>query len=225
VRALTWLSAKFSFPLFFGLSANPEADLKRADELASRALALDPNYAQAHSAMGAIRALQGRLDESTVEHERALALDPAWVVAIGALGWNYYYLGQFEKTLEFSDRAIRLSPHDPALEDWYRQRTAANFALKRYDQAIEWARRAIAIKADNQWAYFNLIAALALTGREAEAHQALQNYFASVPSGPRTIAAWKEAAAPVARADSSPRYLEVLDRTYDGLRKAGLPEE
>jgi tetratricopeptide (TPR) repeat protein len=101
VRALTWLSAKFWSPLFVGLGANPQADLKRADELASRALALDPNYAQAHSAMGAIRALQGRLDESNVEHERALALDPAWVVAIGALGWNYNYLGQFERPSNF----------------------------------------------------------------------------------------------------------------------------
>jgi tetratricopeptide (TPR) repeat protein len=111
------------------------------------------------------------------------------------------------------------------LEDRYRQRSAANFALKRYDQAIEWARRAIAIKADNLWAYFNLIAALALTGREAEAHQALQNYLASVPSGPKTIEAWKEAAAPVARADSPPRLLEVLDRACDGMRKAGMPKE
>jgi hypothetical protein len=61
-----------------------------------------------------------------------------------------------------------------------------------------------------------------LTCETHGAHQALQNYFASVPSGPKTIAAWKEAAAPVARVDS---LLEVLDRAYDGLRKAGLPEE
>ncbi len=103
--------------------------------------------------------------------------------------------------------------------------SAAYFGLKQYDRAIEWARRAIAIKANNQWAYFNLIAALALTGHEAEAHEALQSYLASVPSGPKTIAAWKATVAPVARADSPPRYLETLDRTYDGLRKAGVPEE
>jgi hypothetical protein len=41
--------------------------------------------------------------------------------------------------------------------------------------------------------YFDLIAALALTGREAEAHEALQSYLKSVPDGPKTIAAWKAA--------------------------------
>jgi adenylate cyclase len=123
-------------------------------------------------------------------------------------------------------KAIRLSPRDPDLEGWYRLRMAANFGLKRYDLAIEWARRAIAIKPnDNLWAYFNLIAALALTGREAEAHEALQNYLASVPNGPKTIAAWKAAEAPVLRADSPPRYLETLEREYEGLRKAGMSEE
>jgi adenylate cyclase len=225
VRALSLLSLKFSIPVTFGRSADSKGDLERADELASRALALDPNYAEAHAAKSVKFAMQGRRDEAMTENERVLALDPAAVYAYGNLGWDHMYLGQFEKVLEYSDKAIRLSPHDPQLENWYRLRVAAYFGLKQYDRTIEWSRRAIAIKANNQWAYFNLIAALALTGREAEAHEALQSYLASVPSGPKTIAAWKEAVAPVARADSPPRYLETLDRIYEGLRKAGVPEE
>jgi hypothetical protein len=63
-----------------------------------------------------------------------------------------------------------------------------------------------------------------LTGREAEAREALQNYLASVPSGPKTIAAWKAIASPYLKMHS-PRYLETWDRWIDGLRKAGLPEE
>jgi len=225
VRALSMLSLKFSIPVAFGRSADPKGDLERADELASRALALDPNYAEAHAAKSLKFAMQGRRDEAMTENERVLALDPAAVYAYANLGWDHMYLGQFEKSLEFSDKAIRLSPHDPELENWYRLRMAAYFGLKQYDRSIEWSRRAIAIKANNLWAYFDLIAALALTGREAEAHETLQSYLASVPSGPKTIAAWKAAVAPVARADSPPRYLESLDRIYEGLQKAGVPEE
>jgi adenylate cyclase len=45
-RALAWLSAKFLYLVNFGRSADREGDLKRGDELVSRALALDPNYAR-----------------------------------------------------------------------------------------------------------------------------------------------------------------------------------
>jgi tetratricopeptide (TPR) repeat protein len=143
------------------------------------------------------------------------------------LGWDYLYLGEFEKSLEYFDKAIRLSPHDPLLTGWYGGwydgEAAGYFALKQYDQAIEWARRGIAVDLTDPWLYFNLIAALALAGHEAEAHGALQNYLASFPSGPKTIAAWKVAAAPYTSMPS-PRYHEILDRYYDGLRKAGMPE-
>ena len=44
VRALDMLSVKFWLPVGMGVSADPKADLKRADELASKALALDPDW-------------------------------------------------------------------------------------------------------------------------------------------------------------------------------------
>jgi tetratricopeptide (TPR) repeat protein len=110
----------------------------------------------------------------------------------------------------------------------YHLKAAASFGLKQYDQAIESARRAIGNSPANSvavpWSYFNLIAALALTGHQAEAHEALQNYLASVPSGPKTIAALTTAYAQCCGAFHAPRLLETNDRYYDGLRKAGMPE-
>jgi TolB-like protein len=92
-RALTWLSAKFFFSARSRLSVDPKGDLKRANELTSKSLALDPNYGTTHYFMGTILAAQGRLDESIAEYERALALDPALMIAVGALGWDYLFLG------------------------------------------------------------------------------------------------------------------------------------
>jgi hypothetical protein len=63
---------------------------------------------------------------------------------------------------------------------------------------------------------------LALTGHEAEAREALQEYLA-LPSSERlrTIAALK---AYQARFSGDPRALESFERMREGLRKAGMPE-
>ena len=70
-----------------------------------------------------------------------------------------------------------------------------------------------------------LIAALALTGRDAEAREALQRYLALPDNGPRTMPAWRafyRARGITER--NGPRILECDERIFDGLRKAGMPE-
>ena len=167
---------------------------------------------------------QGRTEEAVAEHERALALAPSNVDAVGALGFDYERLGEFDKSIEYFDKAIRASPYDPSLQYWYGDKAWANFGLKRYGQAIELARQAIAIN-PNYVAYIHatLVAALALTGHDAEAREALQRYLALPSTGPlKTISAWK---AFYESQHGDPRYVEANERTYEGLRKAGMPEK
>ena len=67
-----------------------------------------------------------------------------------------------------------------------------------------------------------LIAALALTGQVTQAREALQRYLALPSTGPlKTIAAWK---AYFSTQGGGPPRVETNERTYDGLRKAGMPE-
>jgi adenylate cyclase len=221
VHALNFLSFKYWMPVMFGRSADPQADLKRGDELVSRALALNPNSANAHLFKANILTIQGRYDEAIAEDERALALDPTIVNAYENIGVANLARGEFERSLEYYDKAIRLSPRDPILQNWYAGKAVIYFALKRYDQAVEWARRSIAYNSNNPFAHSALIAALALTGHGAEAHEALEQYLALPAIGPRTIAAWK--AQTLLHAD--PRLVESSERTLEGLRKAGMPEE
>jgi adenylate cyclase len=116
VRALIVLSSKFQTQVSMGASADPEADLKRADELVSHAPALDPTVAGAHNAKAWILREQERFEEAIAEWERTLAVDPADVSAVFGLAWDYLFLGQYEKGVELFDKAIRLSPHDPLLQ-------------------------------------------------------------------------------------------------------------
>jgi adenylate cyclase len=226
VRSLTYTSLKFLIPVVYGRSADPKADLERSDELVSQAILLDPNFARGHMTKATLLWVRGRLDESIAEGERALALDPAMVEAHWNIGIDYLDLGEFEKSLDFFDKAIRLSPRDPNLGIWFQGKERAYFGLKQYDQAIELGRRSIAINANkNPYAHADLIAAFALTDRVAEAREALQRYL-SIPSfGPTTIMAWKGRKSQFTNPRSDPRYLELWDRTIEGLRKAGMPEE
>ncbi len=73
VRALSQLAAKFFLRVGYGQSADPKADLKRAEDLLSQALALDPNYAVAHMTKSFLLFNEARYDESIVEAETTLA--------------------------------------------------------------------------------------------------------------------------------------------------------
>jgi class 3 adenylate cyclase/TolB-like protein/Flp pilus assembly protein TadD len=223
VQALIQLGWKFFMPAVIGVSSDPKGDFERADKLVSKALALDPDYTWPHNMKGDILRAQGHLEEAVPENERALALDPSNVVAAGDLGFDYELLGEFDKSIEYFDKAIRASPHDPSLAYWYASKAAATFALKKYDQAIELARHAIAVNGDYvPWAHTFLVAALALTGHDAQAREALQRYLALPSAGPlKTIAAWK---AHHESQHGDPRWVEEQERMYDGLRKAGMPE-
>jgi adenylate cyclase len=228
VLATDFLAVKTWLPASLGLSADPKADFKRADEVLSRMLARNPNDHYLLGSKGHILMFQAHYDEAIAEHERSLALDPSEADVVVGLAFDYLYLGQFEKSLEFFDKTIRMSPLDPALLFWYGGKSSANFGLKQYDQAIDWARRSIAISPDYvPSAHADLFAALALTGHEAEAREALQRYL-TLPSSAqlKTIAAWKAFLnSKVDEQHRDPRVLESNDRLIEGMRKAGLPEE
>ena len=228
VTALSMSSIGYTMPILLGstwgwgrlLSTDPGADLKRADELASRAIAVDANNSLGHVAKGNVLRVERRFDDAIAEYERALALDPNFADAYGLLGHTQLDIGQYQKAIEFFDKAIRLSPQNQQLALWYLCKGRAYFGLQQYDQTIEWTRRAIAINPNVSSALGTLAAALALTGQDAEARDAEQRRAAL--SKVKNVAALK-AFAPPPSAD--PRVRASFDRAIEGLRKAGMPEE
>ena len=224
VSALTIFGIKFFEHAALGVSGDPKGDLERADELESKALAVDPDDAWARDQKGWVLLVQGRNEEAGAAFERALALNPSHVDAAGGLGWVLLRRGEFDKSFESFDKAMRMSPYDQQLFTWYSGKAVANFGLKRYDQAIEEARQTIAINPNYvPWAHVTLVAALVLTGHDAEAREALQRYLALPSAGPlKTVATWK---AFNESQHGAPPYVEMHERMYDSLLKAGMPEK
>ena len=113
------MTLRYIVPVIEAQSRDPQADIRQANELVSRALAIDPNNYAAHLAKALVFVAQGRTQEAVAEEERSLALNPSYINAYVALCLANYFLGRPDRTLELADKAIRLSPRDPFLRKLY----------------------------------------------------------------------------------------------------------
>ena len=78
-------------------------------------------------------------------------------------------LGRASEAAEHTLRAIQLSPRDPQLAEWYYQLAVTYIHQRRYNEAVEWARRGVQVNPNLRYPYRVLAAALALSGRVDEA--------------------------------------------------------
>ena len=113
-----------------------------------------------------------------------------------------------------AEAAIRLSPRDFLNVIWHITGAWAHFSAERFEDAAEFAQRAVDWNPAFADAHGVLAASLAHLGRTAEARSSL-DVFTGLISGP---VADQVAARPFRRAADRERYLA-------GLRKAGLPDK
>ena len=220
VAALSALSLQASGRVSAANSLDRAADIAHAGELAARALAADPNSRDAHFAQGSALQVQKRFDEAKLEYERAIALNPSLMAAYAGLGLAYFNTGEPEAAIALFGKALRLSPLDPQRASWFVISGLCDITLHRDDQAVDLLRRAVTINPKITTARVWLAGALGLIGHDAETREEVQRYLAMPEARVTTIAAFKEQ-----RNSNNPSYLATRERIYDGLRKAGMPEE
>ena len=223
VLALSLSAEMIIIPVILAQSDDPIAATRRADELASRALAIDPNFDYAHVVKAWILMAQNRHEEAIVEGERGLALNPSNVQGYLVIGVANNFLCRPDRVVEAIDKAIRLSPRDPALGGFYEVKGEAYFVMRQDANTIEWIRRSTATvhQIIDPYAALMLAAASALSGQQAEAGEAIKAYLADSRAKSRTISQFQK--QQLAMADN-PRWLAYNERFAEGLRKAGLPE-
>jgi adenylate cyclase len=222
IRAASLESLKFTQRVTRYASSDRQADLRRADELASLAIKIDPNYSQAHTAKGDVLLLAGRYREAISSYQRALMLLPSSIQPGLALAYNY--AGEPEQAIAYADKAMRLSPHAP-LFTWptlYLAKVTAFGILQNYEEALVWTERGEAAAPEMPLWEFGRSALLALAGKEADGRAAMQRYLANDKAPFRTMSQRRAQLGPLP--SYSPRFLIWAKNFNDGLRKAGLPE-
>ena len=184
---------------------------KLAMDSARRAAELDDNDPWAHLALGYVAFVARQTDEAVAQFRRAIDLNPNFAAAHGYLGYPLAFDGQSDDAIASLLLAIRLSPHDRQNPIYMAGIAVAHYLARRYDEAIEWGRKAVQQAPSMAGIHRVLIASLAQAGHIDEAHTSLARLRELQPE---ISLAWAERMIPYTPAQM-PHFLE-------GLRKAGL---
>ena len=185
-----------------------------------KALSAVPDHARGHMLLGLVYMFTRRAAQGIAECEHALALDRNLVQAHSIIGLGKVFIGRAEETETHVAEALRLSPRDTMAYVWMTNAGLAKLHLGGREQAVAWFRRAIEANRNNPHPQFLLAAALAQLGQLVEAHSAVGVGLTLNP----TYAISRVRDAWATRSDD-PTYLAQLEPIFDGMRKAGVPEQ
>jgi TolB-like protein/Tfp pilus assembly protein PilF len=201
----------------------PEDDLRRAEELVSKALAVDPNSWYAHLINGNILRAQKHYEEAIAEFETVIALNPNTVIGRSHLARAKILIGEPAEAVPLLEQAMKISPRDPNIGYQHFRLGLANLLLGNVDEAIRWYEKAAhtynepADVMNRQMHTWGLAPPLA--GDKAAAQAALAEAVKR-KTDYATIAGVRKHSA-----SNHPKYVALRERTgFEGLRKAGMPE-
>ncbi|MFA4889027.1 MAG: tetratricopeptide repeat protein [Candidatus Omnitrophota bacterium] len=76
-----------------------------------KAIAINPNFAEAHYNLGVVYGDKGMLNEEIAEYEKAIAINPNLAEAHSDLGVAYRDKGMFDKEIAEYEKAIAINPN------------------------------------------------------------------------------------------------------------------
>jgi adenylate cyclase len=210
--------AGLCFALYYlvlsGASDDRDGDIDRAYREGKRAVMLDAADPFAHVVLGRVHSIMGEHDSAIQSCDRAIDLNPSYAMAHFGRAHSLWMSGRPAKALESNAEALRLSPRDPTLWAFMASRSIALTLLERYDEALDWAQRALQQPNTALFGHVAKLAALGQLGRTEEAADALERMLRYRPGV--TLAFVREV-LPI----TDP---ECRERFEAGLRKAGMPD-
>ena len=189
--------------------AEANLDAKIIDP-ADRAIALAPDDMRAYVAKSFYLAVTGRAAEALRSADSGLTINPNSAPLLDARTLAEIVLGRFEQAKSDSQRAMQLSPRDPEIPNRLMNLGMAELGLGHFDAAVVEFQKAIDAGDHSFIPHANLSAAYALAGKTDKAKSALAD---ARRLNPNLTVKWLTDHAP------------NLPPLFEGVRKAGLPEE
>ena len=193
----------------------PDDDvLDEALRAAQTALEFDDHNAMFHMLRGRVQLARRQYDSALQDNQRAIELNPTLSAAFCGLGDSLAYDGRYDEAMVQFERSVELGAHDPQRWAFLSYGALALLFAHRYEEAIEWADRAIVIPNCQYWSTAHKVVALAHLDRVSEATSAVEELLARCPE------------FSVAFAHTKLFHLkrpEQLELYLDGLSRAGVP--
>ncbi len=179
--AVGWYYVGFTHQMSakFGWSEDSEQEQARAEELAHKALVIDPSGPAPYNLLQNISLHRRQYDEALAYSEKAVALAPNAAGIVAQLGRVLVNTGRPEEALPVIQRAIRLSPYTPP--NVLRYEGQAYHAMGQYEEAIAAFERARPRNPKGAPALVWLALTYADMGRMEEARAAVQELLKLTP--------------------------------------------
>jgi adenylate cyclase len=210
-EALAGSAETYFLDCFFGrISSGADCEAKALGQ-ANQAITLAPDNVRAYLVKSwYLSLLSHQYNEALDVSDAGLAVNPNYVMLYVPRANAENSLGRYEQAKADMERAIRLSPRDRQFGLFWVIVGDAEINLGHFDAAIDAYRKAIDTGERTFFAYTNLAAANAHAGKMDEAKAALAE---ARSLNPAITIKWMK--------DHTPN----LPAVFEGLRKAGLPEE
>jgi len=161
-----------------GLIAHQLENYHAAADLIMKAIALKPDYAEAHCDLGLTFHEQGRFDEATASYQKALSILPDLAVAHCNLGLTLESLGKLDESVSSYQKSIAIAPQ---FAEAHNSLGNAFDKMGRLDEAVASYQKAIAINPNFAEAHNNLGNGFDKLGRAEEAMASYRKALAIRP--------------------------------------------
>jgi serine/threonine-protein kinase len=181
-----------------------------------RALALNPNDAEAHRTYSNFLLTQGRFDEALAKVQRAQELDPLSLYTSVNAGWTMYFARQYDRAIEQCRKALDLDSES----DGAHACLAGSYRAKGLgDLAISEGQRAVALTNGDPSRLVGLARIYAAFGRKDEARKLLADLGEQAKQ--RYVSAYDLAMIHATLGEQA-QALDALEKAY-GEHDANLP--
>ncbi len=192
----------------YGWSKDPGESLRKAYEIANKALSLDDSLDSAHSNLGAVYVYMREYDKAIFEGERAVELNPNGAEALAYFGYFLNVTGKPAEAITVLDKAIRLNPMPPA---YYYGWLGTSYRLtNQCDKAIATLEKGLRVQPDHMICLLGLVGAYSVAGRQEDARKTADKFLRLNPNF---------SVEAIARLYKDPA---VADQVTNVLRQAGL---